>query len=477
MAASLSGFGWTDRVRKILKPARIATALGRAVGGFCLFVAAMTAETAIFPTHAGAQSLQVLGSGPAAPPPSSKTPGQDQVQAAYQVSDVPVDATAANAAQARESAIASGQVKALEMLLQRLVDPSQFDRLPHPSAADVDRMVLRLSIRDEKTSAVRYLAKIDVTFMPQAVKALLDRSHISYIETATRPSLVLPVWYAAADAPATLWEEPNPWRQAWATRRSGGLVSTEVPLGDLADIGSIDAARAVALDQAALSALAQRYAADSVLVVEAHAHKTPQSIASNPDLPALDIRVRRVSATPEEAIALTVLPETGEDISRFLARAVSLTAQSLDKGFRAQAVTAAAAGPINDTPVLLEFSSLNEWAGLRQSLDQTPGMKDWKLTELRRSAAQASLRYTSTFEELVAGLASVGLSATLEPQGWVIRREVPQTTIPGGQSMPSILTPSSPQGSAPVSTPGVTPASPVAPAAGYPGSQSSVTIR
>ena len=31
-----------------------------------------------------------------------------------------------------------------------------------------------------------------------------------------------------------LWEDPNPWRAAWADRPDrGGLVPVEVPLGDL----------------------------------------------------------------------------------------------------------------------------------------------------------------------------------------------------------------------------------------------------
>src|SRR4051812_5730376 len=59
----------------------------------------------------------------------------------FAVGPVPVDATAANAAAAREAARAEGQRKALRLLFERLTQASDWSRLPRLDGATVTNMV------------------------------------------------------------------------------------------------------------------------------------------------------------------------------------------------------------------------------------------------------------------------------------------------------------------------------------------------
>src|SRR6185437_12375889 len=78
----------------------------------------------------------------------------------------------------------------------------------------------------------------------------------------------LPVWSGAQ--PPVLWEDPNPWREAFAQRERGeGLVPFIVPLGDVEDLNAISAERALNADPAALAAIAERYQAEEVLITQA----------------------------------------------------------------------------------------------------------------------------------------------------------------------------------------------------------------
>src|SRR5205823_5665482 len=86
-------------------------------------------------------------------------------------------------------------------------------------------------------------------------------------------------------AAAVLWDDPNPWREAWARRPPGtsggtsagtspptgtgagtGAVQFAVPLGDAADIAVIDAAKARSGDAAALAKIAQQNGGDEAIV-------------------------------------------------------------------------------------------------------------------------------------------------------------------------------------------------------------------
>src|SRR5439155_6271735 len=107
-------------------------------------------------------------------------------------------------------------------------------------------------------------------------------------------SLVLiPVYEAGSTA--VLWDDPNPWREAWAqqpppTGAGAGAARFRVPLGDAGDIAVIDASKARAGDAAALAKIAQQNGGDEAIVALA-------ALSGTADKPgALEVTVRRYRA-------------------------------------------------------------------------------------------------------------------------------------------------------------------------------------
>src|SRR5580704_15909065 len=101
----------------------------------------------------------------------------------FSVTGVAVDATAATASAARDTALADGQRKAFRQLLERLAAPADYGRLPHPSDAEIVPLVAGFQLQEERTSAVRYLATLTYSFRPNAVRALLRNAGIPFAET------------------------------------------------------------------------------------------------------------------------------------------------------------------------------------------------------------------------------------------------------------------------------------------------------
>ena len=140
----------------------------------------------------------------------------------FTVRDVPVDETAATAADARQTALAVGQRRAFRRLMNRLVPEAHQSSIPALDSNLLQYYVLDFSVDNERTSAVRYLADLTFRFNADEVRNLLRSNSVGFAETRSKPLLVLPV-FISPEAGPTLWVDPNPWRETWA-RRPGARI-------------------------------------------------------------------------------------------------------------------------------------------------------------------------------------------------------------------------------------------------------------
>ncbi len=196
-------------------------------------------------------------------------PGHAQTDpAVFQVSGIAVDATAKDAVTARSEALLQGKKDGLERLLHRLVPAEEQSLLPAVGDLNIERYVQNFEITSEELSTTRYLAKLTVSYEPEAVRELLQSAAVSFAEVRSTPIVVLPL-YEGPDG-ARLWPDDNPWWQAWEKNlEPERLLRLVLPLGDLEDMGSLSVEQAEARDRAALAALASRYGSEDALVVTA----------------------------------------------------------------------------------------------------------------------------------------------------------------------------------------------------------------
>ncbi|WP_374443572.1 DUF2066 domain-containing protein, partial [Stella sp.] len=296
-------------------------------------------------------------------------------RAQYEVTGNAVDVTAASAVQARERALAEAQQTAARRLMERLVIPAG-GTPPRLSAAQAAALVQDVEIADERVTPVRYMATVTVRFRPEAVRRFLSEQGVPYSDRARRPTLVLPV----LDLPEgpILFDDRNLWLRAWSERPSDGTLV--VPLGDLADVGALTAAQALAGDRARIAALARRYGTDGVAVVRAGRGAgdgvTVATARFAGDAPAVSQRA------------------SYPDPDRTFAAAVRGTAQALDRPLAPPPGAAPAAGGGADGADLATAptGSAEDWVQLRRRIAETPGVERVDVVTL--SAGRARLRIT-----------------------------------------------------------------------------------
>jgi len=328
---------------------------------------------------------------------------------------VKVDATADSAAAARELARIDGQRRALGLVVDRLSGSSDNPKLAKLDDKAITDMVESFEVASERMSAVRYIADYTFHFRSSKLRRLVrvadtppaeggakpavpeSSGKPAVPESSGKPMVVVPVY---KDSTRTaLWDDPNPWRDAWA-QRSGdaGAVRVTVPLGDASDLAAIDAGRAESGKSDALAAIAQRNGGDDAIVALATARRQADKLAGL-DLSVKWYRSGRLSDT--QGITVDALP--GESEGDLLRRAADAAAAAIAGGARknpGQPATLAASVPI---------SSLSDWVMVRDRLASAAAVRRVDLLSLSRQEAKIQIRYVGSAEQLKSSLAEVDL--------------------------------------------------------------------
>jgi hypothetical protein len=467
----------------------------------------------------------------------------------FTVRGVEVDETSNSAAAARERAISVGQQIAAQRLLERLTLPEDraapapgfpgaapgVDPSLDPSAAPIDpaagptplepgettldptgapldpnaapsllapavtgpridpavvaRMVSGFQVEEEALAGSRYLGRLTVTFDPDAVQDWLDSLGIPYVLSSARPAVIVPLWREGEQT--ILWDGANPWFEAWSIAGTADeLVPVLAPSGDLADISVIDAPRALALDRAALQALAANYGSAHVLIALAGPapgaaptpglEADPAAGAPLPADPAAPVDPAAQPAPVDPSVAPTPAPAlppgtpiamrmVGIDFAHGgqpvdygsltavdpveLARAA---AGLLQDGWKRSLVTAAGAPPTTASLNVL-YSNFQEWAALQEVIGTEPLFLMRRLDGVTNDGALMTVQYRGTQEQLALVLREHGAELTGGPGGLVV------TWVPPlGAPQPGAMAPGAmPSGAAPTVGPAdVDPAAP-----------------
>lgn len=299
----------------------------------------------------------------------------------FTVADIPVDATANSALAAREAARIDGQRRAFGVLIERLTLAADRGRVPRLSDQQLTELVRDFEVANERSSAVRYLAAYSFRFRADDVRRLLRDAGVPFAETVSKPVVVLAVLRQGESA--LLWDDPNPWRSAWADRQgTAGLVPFIVPLGDAADVATIGAEQALAAEPRALAAIAAHYDGDDMLIAAATQLSSGE----------LKTTLRRVSASATSEIAGAVFQKNpGESDADFMGRAVTASAAAVQEAWRRGNVLTPGKEEVLTAEV--PIAAIADWVIVRERLTGVPAVKRSDLVMLGKQAARVEIHY------------------------------------------------------------------------------------
>ncbi|HKS89360.1 MAG TPA: DUF2066 domain-containing protein [Stellaceae bacterium] len=356
--------------------------------------------------RAGAGLFLVLALGFAGPP--AHADDADPYSAT-----VTVDATADSVIKARDAARLDGQRRALAAVVQQLAGGNAPPKLPKLDDQAITNLVASFAVANERMSAVRYVADYTFHFQPTGIRHLMGNAGIAVAAEPGKPLIVLPVYQSGGAA--ALWDDPNPWREAWENPpAASGAARFVVPLGDAGDIAAIDADKARAGDSAALAVIARHNGTDDVLVALAI---RPQPAG---DSTGLDVTVRRYHAgqlVATHAVPLDAKP--GESEADLLRRGIAGIVAGVAGGWKNDTATN---GPQGTLTAVLPIGSLDDWLHARERLSGVPAIRKVSLMALSRQEATIEIGYVGGIDQLKAGLAAISLDLTPGGPMWRLAR-------------------------------------------------------
>jgi hypothetical protein len=316
---------------------------------------------------------------------------------AFVVADVPVDATAQSAVQAREAARLQGEQKAFRQLLERLTAKSDWPRLPQPSDETITNLTQDFEVRDEHSSSVRYLASYTYRFSPNGVRRLLHDAHLTVTELTSKPVVIVPVLQAGGTA--KLWDDPNPWRAAWAAANGkAGLVPWTLPVGDLADVTALDAPDAAKPTPDQLQALAKHYDGGDVVIATAV-----------PGNGGLDVTVARYSPDGTGDPVSVQVPGDKPDAALYAAAVVASEKALEDKW---KQLTLGGGDQEAILSVSVPITGAADWGAVRDRLTKIPFVRGEQVDLFGRREVRLRLRVRGDVNLLKIGFAQQDLVFT-----------------------------------------------------------------
>lgn len=319
----------------------------------------------------------------------------------FRVTGVSVDATAASASEARELALAQGQLAAAQRLIERLTLPDDRAFMPAIDERTAFLLVSGLEVDEEKASGTRYIATISVSFDPEQVRGYLRAQRVAFVESRTRSMVVVALWRGGGKT--RLWTD-NPWLEGWSQARLGDeLVPLVAPTGELGDIAALSVAQAEDLDLSALRTLAGNYGADRVLL----AVGSPLGAGVRARLTEVDLAAGG-AVIDHGAVEGPTAADAARNAANVLQTAWKRTAVVRDDS-------------INDLAISAVFASAAEWRQIEKAIKGSALIVNARLDALAVDGAMMTLRYRGKRAQLDSELAQRGVGLQDESIGVVAR--------------------------------------------------------
>jgi len=325
----------------------------------------------------------------------------------FTVSAIPVDANAASEVAAKAQAVAQGQRQGLETVFRRLTRQADWPNLPEATVTSMERFLRDISFAEERFGGGRYLAKLTARYEPDSVREALRDRGIAFTEEPAPPMVVVPIDRTGGGTP-TLWEDVNPWRDAWLNRtQSEGLVQVVAPLGDLGDATTISAAQALEGGAGTGRALAERYGARGVVV----------AVVDTGAAGGASIAVNVLAeGWPAKPMTLRAELKPGDLPDAIHMRAVEAVMAALAEEWKGLTVVDPAAGE-GSLIAVTELTGLPDWIAMEKRLKAISAISAVQQRRMTLRQAEVEIRYRGTLDRMLSITRANGIVLTPPPPG------------------------------------------------------------
>jgi hypothetical protein len=324
----------------------------------------------------------------------------------YEVAKISVDVTAKDAVAARDEGMAEAQMRAVKIVLQRLLPLSAQDQIPEFTPQDIEGLVNGVSIRSEQNSTTRYIATLDVSVSEPGIKKLLQDQAIPYSESRAPSISILPLVIAGGSIKS---EGGEGWRQAFEQLDLAHSATPATILRPRPGL-SLDTVKAVlAGDAQALATMQADYGYGPLVLAVGETAKGEfvTRLAGSDSVGAINFgRSDKLSADAQTIAREAAATAFGIIENRWkVSQAPEAAPTEVKYEEGAGAPAAEQSGPPKaevprNVVAQVEFSSLKDWQDIRGRLMNVAGIQALEVNTLSARGASVTFDYAGSLGHL-----------------------------------------------------------------------------
>lgn len=346
----------------------------------------------------------------------------------YDVAKISIDTTAKNAVVARTNGMAEAEMRAMQVLIGRLVPLSVQPQLPEFSREEVQELVMGVAVRKEQTSTTRYIALLDVKFNPRSVRGLFADYAIPMSEERAPSISILPVMLA--DDSVSDGADVG-WGKAWEGIDLANSLTPATLARPRADLDAGTVRAALSGDPDAYASLRSAYGYGGLVIAAgemnngklrtrlagedaAGAVTFDQTFPANKPAAAASAAFAALEhrwKTMQEGGALP--PGPGAGSQAVYGEGPSLAGPDGQPGAPAEV-------PRN-VIALVEFSGLKDWQEIRSRLSRIAGLDALEVNSMSARAAAVTFDFAGSLDRLQAALGQNGFALDERNGTFVLR--------------------------------------------------------
>lgn len=335
-------------------------------------------------------------------------------------SEIEVDVTGKDAADARSQAMEKAESDALVALLGKLDQAGQSEAVVASiDSRKLSKMVKGIEVIDEKISGNRYHAQLLVSFDGDEISSLISKINEQAADDRiglVSSFLIIPVYQEGNKT--ILWDGTNPWFSVWKNvGLENNLGDVVVPYGDINDYNVIDVDKAGTATYSSLTPMAIRYGVTDIVVVQA-------KLTQKPDL-VLSVIKRRISRGHNEVNSLSYRADPQETRDLLLARAARDIIFGLQHKKTEELSTnrTVRGGERNRMMMLASISTMPSWTQLRKKLSDLPMVDRIELLAISAKQVDMIVHYRGDPDSFERAINGSNIRLIKNKDYWVVSRD------------------------------------------------------
>lgn len=320
------------------------------------------------------------------------------------VADVDINATAEDAAQAKEKALKEANRQALYAVINRISTADTTSMLDNLNDNQILNFIREVSVVSEKTVEARYIASLKITINAPVLKAYLTEKNAPISILPETNIIIIPVYKEAKAAKALLWEENNIWYNTWLDNTVDSGQITFHPIAKTENNQNIlQAEDAIQLNGLSLDSVRRNSGINEIYIAEA------VQTAEKLEIILKSANAGQIFSKFYPAETPRVLETAIKDIKAEILKRLQQQAKEIESAY-------------NQLTIVFSYKTLKEWADLQKQLKEINVITKTNIDAFANHRVQISIEYTGTLEALKDKMALQNLNLFDAGNFYVIER-------------------------------------------------------